>query len=104
MYQILDGKATALHIKEQLANEVRHYTAQGLRAPHLAAILVGDDGASQTYVANKEKSAHEVGYTSSVSRYAAETTEDESMKTIEILNNDDDVDGFIGQLPVPDHI
>ena len=58
MFQLLDGKALALQIKDEIANEVRQLTAQGLRAPHLAAVIVGNDGASQTYVANKEKSSH----------------------------------------------
>ena len=104
MTQILDGKATALQIKEEIANQVRQATAKGLRAPHLAAILVGTDGASQTYVANKEKSSHEVGFTSSVYRMPENTTEAELLSTINFLNNDDDVDGFIVQLPLPKHI
>lgn len=102
--QILDGKATAIETKEQIANEVRQYTQRGLRPPHLAAILVGDDGASQTYVANKEKSSHEVGFTSSVYRYPASTSEQQLLQTIEFLNNDNEVDGFIVQLPLPAHI
>ncbi len=104
MFQLLDGKQTAIAIKEQMANEVRQLTTKGLRPPHLAAILVGDDGASQTYVANKEKSSHEVGFTSSVYRYSANTTEEELLKAIEFLNQDDEVDGFIVQLPLPKHI
>lgn len=104
MYQLLDGKQTSIAIKDQIANEVRALTAKGLRPPHLAAILVGDDGASQTYVANKEKSSHEVGFTSSVYRYSANTSEEELLKAIEFLNNDDDIDGFIVQLPLPKHI
>lgn len=102
--QLLDGKVTSVAIKEQIANEVRQYTARGLRPPHLAAILVGDDGASQTYVANKEKSSHEVGFTSSVYRFSANTSEEELLRTIEFLNTDDDIDGFIVQLPLPKHI
>jgi len=104
MYQLLDGKQTSIAIKDQIANEVRALTAKGLRPPHLAAILVGDDGASQTYVANKEKSSHEVGFTSSVYRYSANTSEEELLKAIEFLNNDDDIDGFIVQLPLPKQI
>lgn len=104
MAQILDGKALSLQIKDEIANEVRQLTAKGLRAPHLAAILVGDDGASQTYVASKEKSSHEVGFTSSVYRYPASTTEDELLKVIDFLNADDEIDGFIVQLPLPKHI
>lgn len=102
--QILDGKATSIAIKEQIANQVRQFTSKGLRPPHLAAILVGDDGASQTYVANKEKSSHEVGFTSSVYRYSANISEEELLRSIEFLNGDDDIDGFIVQLPLPKHI
>lgn len=102
--QLLDGKAMALQIKEEIANEVRSLTAQGHRAPHLAAVIVGNDGASQTYVANKEKSSHEVGFTSSVYRMPETTTERQLLETIEFLNNDPDIDGFIVQLPLPKQI
>ena len=104
MFQLLDGKATAIAIKNQIANDVRKYTQSGLRAPHLAAILVGDDGASQTYVANKEKSSHEVGFTSSVYRYSENISEQQLLETIDFLNHDEEVDGFIVQLPLPKHI
>ena len=104
MYQLLDGKAMALQIKEEIANEVRALTAQGKRAPHLAAVIVGNDGASMTYVANKEKSSHEVGFTSSVYRMPESITEQQLLETIEFLNNDPDIDGFIVQLPLPKHI
>ena len=102
--QILDGKALALQIKEEIANEVRQLRAKGMRAPHLAAVIVGTDGASQTYVANKEKSSHEVGFTSSVYRMAESTTEEQLLETIQFLNNDEEIDGFIVQLPLPKHI
>ena len=104
MQQILDGKALALQIKEEIANEVRQHTSRGLRPPHLAAIIVGNDGASQTYVANKEKSSHEVGFTSSVYRYPECTTEEQLLESINFLNGDPDIDGFIVQLPLPKHI
>ncbi|MBQ6047465.1 MAG: bifunctional methylenetetrahydrofolate dehydrogenase/methenyltetrahydrofolate cyclohydrolase FolD [Bacteroidales bacterium] len=104
MTQILNGKELAAQIKDEIANRVRHFTMEGQRPPHLAAILVGDDGASQTYVANKEKSSKEVGFISSVYRFPATTTEAELMESIEFLNNDDEVDGFIVQLPLPKHI
>lgn len=104
MFQLLDGKTTAIQLKDEIANQVRQLTSQGKRAPHLAAVLVGDDGASQTYVANKEKSSHEVGFTSSVYRYPASTTEQELLDAIHFLNNDPDIDGFIVQLPLPEHI
>ncbi|MBP5526884.1 MAG: bifunctional methylenetetrahydrofolate dehydrogenase/methenyltetrahydrofolate cyclohydrolase FolD [Bacteroidales bacterium] len=104
MTDILDGKALALQIKEEIANEVRQLTAEGHRAPHLAAVIVGTDGASMTYVANKEKSSHEVGFTSSVYRMSETTTEKQLLETIDFLNNDPDIDGFIVQLPLPKHI
>ncbi len=104
MQQLLDGKAMALQIKDEIANEVRNLTAQGHRAPHLAAVIVGEDGASKTYVANKEKASHEVGFTSSVYRMPESTTEEQLLETIAFLNNDPDIDGFIVQLPLPKHI
>ena len=104
MVQLLDGKALALQIKEEIANEVRNLTAQGHRAPHLAAVIVGTDGASMTYVASKEKSSHEVGFMSSVYRLSETTTERQLLETVEFLNNDPDIDGFIVQLPLPKHI
>ena len=104
MTEILDGKATALQIKEEIANEVRQLTAAGHRAPHLAAVIVGEDGASMTYVANKEKSSREVGFTSSVYRLPEKISERELLETINFLNNDPDIDGFIVQLPLPKHI
>ena len=104
MFQLLDGKTLSIQIKEEIATEVRQLMAQGHRTPHLAAVIVGNDGASQTYVANKEKSSHEVGFTSSVYRYPERTTEKELLESIEFLNNDPDIDGFIVQLPLPKHI
>lgn len=104
MVQLLDGKATSLQIKEEIANEVRQLTAKGMRPPHLAAVIVGNDGASQTYVANKEKSSLEVGFTSSVYRFSEQTSEEELLRSIDFLNNDPDIDGFIVQLPLPKHI
>lgn len=104
MTQILDGKTLANTIKDEIANETRRFTESGHRAPHLAAILVGDDGASQTYVASKEKACHEVGFTSSIYRFPANTAEEDLLKTIDFLNSDEEVDGFIVQLPLPKHI
>ena len=104
MFQLLDGKSLSIQIKEELANEVRQLMAQGHRPPHLAAVIVGNDGASQTYVANKEKSSREVGFTSSVYRYPESTSEKELLEAISFLNNDPEIDGFIVQLPLPKHI
>ena len=104
MFQRFDGENTATQIKDEIANEVRQLTAQGKRAPHLAAVLVGDDGASQTYVASKEKACHSVGMTSSVYRLPATTTEKEMLEMVDFLNNDPEIDGYIIQLPLPKHI
>ena len=101
---ILDGKATSAAIKSEIAQEVQQIVASGRRAPHLVAILVGDDGASQTYVANKEKACKAVGFTSTVLRYPASTTQPELLDEIAKLNDDEGVDGFIVQLPLPKHI
>ncbi|MCX6231073.1 MAG: bifunctional 5,10-methylenetetrahydrofolate dehydrogenase/5,10-methenyltetrahydrofolate cyclohydrolase [Bacteroidetes bacterium] len=101
---IIDGKIISEQIKTEIAAEVRKMIADGKNPPHLAAILVGEDPASQTYVASKERSCKEVGFTSSIYRYPATMSEAELLKAIEFLNNDDEVDGFIVQLPVPKHI
>lgn len=104
MYQLLDGKAIAKEIKDEIANEVRANTTKGQRPPHLVAILVGEDGASKTYVASKEKACHEVGFTSSIYRYPETITQEELLKVLNFLNDDPDVDGYIVQLPLPKHI
>lgn len=104
MTQLLDGKLMAQQVKDEIANEVRQLTAQGKRAPHLAAVLIGNDGASVTYVANKEKGCQECGFTSSVYRYPETITEKELLDAINFLNNDEDIDGYIVQLPLPKHI
>ncbi|MGB0404507.1 MAG: bifunctional methylenetetrahydrofolate dehydrogenase/methenyltetrahydrofolate cyclohydrolase FolD [Salibacteraceae bacterium] len=101
---ILDGKATSNAIKEEIAIEVEKLKSEGKKVPHLAAVLVGDDGASQTYVNAKVKACEKVGFESTLVRLSADTTEDELLKTIEDLNNDDQIDGFIVQLPLPKHI
>ena len=101
---LLDGKATSNTIKEEIAKEVEKLVSAGKKVPHLAAVLVGEDGASQTYVNSKVKSCEKVGFKSTLVRLPAETTEEELLKTIEDLNSDDDIDGFIVQLPLPKHI
>lgn len=101
---IIDGKEVAAKLRKEIALEVAAMVEAGKRAPHLVAILVGDDGASQTYVGHKEKCCNEVGFRSTVMRMSAETTEQELLKVIDDLNNDDEVDGFIVQLPLPKHI
>ncbi|MBO7231128.1 MAG: bifunctional methylenetetrahydrofolate dehydrogenase/methenyltetrahydrofolate cyclohydrolase FolD [Bacteroidaceae bacterium] len=102
--QLIDGKAVATQIKKEIAEEVERIIAEGGKRPHLAAILVGHDGGSETYVANKVKSCEECGFTSTLIRYEADITEEELLKKVEELNNDPEVDGFIVQLPLPRHI
>lgn len=101
---LIDGKKTAAEIKHEIAAEVAEMIARGERAPHLAAILVGHDGGSETYVANKVKACEECGFTSSLIRFEDDVTETRLLEEIARLNADDTVDGFIVQLPLPRHI
>jgi len=102
--ELIDGKKLSAQIKEEIAREVEQIKEQGGKTPHLAAILVGHDGASETYVAHKEKACDKVGFKSTVLRYEDTITEKELLEKVDELNKDDDVDGFIVQLPLPDHI
>lgn len=102
--QIIDGKATAAEIKAEIAAEVQNIVAQGGKRPHLAAILVGHDGGSETYVRNKVQACEQCGFLSTLIRYEADVTEAELLRCIEKLNHDATVDGFIVQLPLPTHI
>lgn len=102
--QLLDGKLTSEQIKTEIAAQVRDIKARGGRAPHLAAILVGNDGASETYVNNKVLDCKQVGFESTLIRLPAEISEAELLRRIEELNNDDAIDGFIVQVPLPKHI
>lgn len=102
--QILDGKQTSEQIRREIAEQVQAIRQRGGKTPHLAAVLVGNDGASETYVANKIKDCEEVGFDSTVIRLPETATEDELLARIAELNADDSVDGFIVQLPVPRHI
>lgn len=104
MATIIDGKAVAAQIKKEIAEEVARLMAEGHKQPHLAAILVGHDGGSETYVANKVKSCGECGFKSTLLRFEDDVTEAELLDTIRQLNEDEDVDGFIVQLPLPRHI
>jgi methylenetetrahydrofolate dehydrogenase (NADP+)/methenyltetrahydrofolate cyclohydrolase len=104
MAEILDGKAVSQHFKNQIKAEVDQMTASGLRAPHLVAILVGNDGGSQTYVAAKEKACHEVGFTGTVLRFPETITQEELLQKVHQINNDSEIDGLIVQLPLPKHI
>ncbi|MBO7321819.1 MAG: bifunctional 5,10-methylene-tetrahydrofolate dehydrogenase/5,10-methylene-tetrahydrofolate cyclohydrolase [Bacteroidales bacterium] len=101
---LLDGKKTSEAIKQQIASEVAEMVANGLRRPKLVAILVGEDGASKTYVNNKEKACQDVGFDSEVLRYPDTITEGELLAKIREINEDEGVDGLIVQLPLPKHI
>jgi len=102
--KIIDGKSTAKEIKEEIRLEVIKQIELGHKRPHLAAILVGHDGGSETYVAYKIKDCEEVGFKSSLLRFEDNVAEEDLLAKIQELNEDEDVDGFIVQLPLPDHI
>lgn len=102
--QLIDGKAISNQIKKEIAAEVQQIISSGGKRPHLAAILVGHDGGSETYVASKVKTCEEVGFASTLIRYEDDVTEKELLAAVEKLNNDSDIDGFIVQLPLPKHI
>lgn len=101
---LIDGKAVAAQIKREIAGEVAQIEAAGGKKPHLAAVLVGHDGGSETYVANKVKACEEVGFISTLIRYENDVTEEELLACVDRLNNDTAIDGFIVQLPLPAHI
>lgn len=101
---ILDGKATSDIIKLEIAAKVEEILRRGGKRPHLAAILVGEDGASQTYVGNKEKACAQVGFKSTILRFAADVSQKLLLEEIARLNADEDIDGLIVQLPLPKHI
>lgn len=101
---LIDGKKTADEIKKEIAEAVKLIVATGKRAPHLAAVLVGHDGGSETYVAFKIKDCEEVGFRSSLIRFEDDVTESELIAKVHELNNDPELDGFIVQLPLPKHI
>ena len=102
--ELIDGKKVSSDIKKEIAAEVAEMMAAGKKQPHLAAVLVGHDGGSETYVAAKVKVCEECGFKSTLIRFEADVTEEELLKTVDKLNNDDDIDGFIVQLPLPKHI
>ena len=101
---LLDGKVISEQVKAEIALEVENIKKQGGKIPHLVAILVGHDGGSETYVANKEKSCNQVGFRSTVLRFEDSITESKLLYEINLLNNNPDVDGFIVQMPLPKHI
>ncbi|MDR1881718.1 MAG: bifunctional methylenetetrahydrofolate dehydrogenase/methenyltetrahydrofolate cyclohydrolase FolD [Prevotella sp.] len=102
--QLIDGKAISAQIKKEIAEEVAQIKAAGGKTPHLAAVLVGHDGGSETYVANKIRTCEEVGFKSSLVRFEDKASEQELLACIDRLNKDADIDGFIVQLPLPGHI
>ena len=102
--QIIDGKTTADEIKKEIAIEVAEMKANGEKTPHLVAILVGNNGASETYVANKVKSCQELGFNSTLLRFDPSISESELLAEVQKVNDNDDMDGLIVQLPLPDHI
>ncbi|KPM46937.1 bifunctional 5,10-methylenetetrahydrofolate dehydrogenase/5,10-methenyltetrahydrofolate cyclohydrolase [Jiulongibacter sediminis] len=101
---LIDGKLISKQVKEELKIEVDKIIAEGGKIPHLAAVLVGDNGASETYVASKIRSCEQIGFKSTLVRRDANATEEEVLEIIDELNKDEDIDGFIVQLPLPDHI
>ena len=102
--KIIDGKATAAQIKQEIAEEVGRMVQAGRKRPHLAAVLVGHDGGSETYVHNKVLACEACGFRSTLMRYEDDVTEAELLACVDRLNNDNDIDGFIVQLPLPRHI
>jgi methylenetetrahydrofolate dehydrogenase (NADP+)/methenyltetrahydrofolate cyclohydrolase len=101
---LLDGRKTSADIKDEIALKVKEFKDSGKKIPHLAAILVGTDGASMTYVSGKVKACELVGFKSTLIELPKETSEEKLLQEIEALNNNDDIDGFIVQLPLPKHI
>ncbi len=102
--ELIDGKKVAAQVKQELADEVGRMKAAGCKVPHLVAVLVGNDPASETYVASKVKACREVGFKSTELRYSADMTEAQLLEVVDKLNRDVDVDGYIVQLPLPGHI
>ncbi|WKN30286.1 tetrahydrofolate dehydrogenase/cyclohydrolase catalytic domain-containing protein [Porifericola rhodea] len=101
---LIDGKQTAQQIRQELSAEVEKIKQEGGKVPHLAAILVGEDPASDTYVRMKVKDCEQIGFQSTLIRYDADVSEEELLAKVEEINQDDDIDGLIVQLPLPDHI
>ena len=102
--QLVDGKITAAAIKAEIAEEVKDIVARGGKRPHLAAVLVGHDGGSETYVKNKVLACEACGFKSTLIRFEEDVTEEELLACVDNLNRNGDIDGFIIQLPLPKHI
>ena len=104
MHNLLDGKATSLAIEAELTEAVQDRIAKGMKRPHLAAVLVGDNPASRAYVGHKVKACARVGFESTLVEKPVDITQEALLQVVDDLNNDPDIDGFIVQLPLPDHI
>ena len=104
MYTLIDGKVISEQVKSEIAEEVKNMMAKGAKRPHLAVIIVGHDGGSESYVAGKVKDCHDCGFTSTLIRFEDDVAEKTLLAEVDKLNKDADVDGFIVQLPVPKHI
>lgn len=104
MAEIIDGKRISEEIKTEIATEVKSMLDKGMRAPHLAVVIAGEDGAALSYAESIEKQCKGVGFISSVYHLSSNTPEEEFLSTIEFLNNDDEIDGYIIQMPLPKHI
>lgn len=104
MAKLLDGKKTSAEIREEIAQQVQEIRIHKGKTPHLAAVLVGTDGASETYVNSKVKACEQCGFASTLKRFDSDISEEELLQVIEDINNDDDIDGLIVQLPLPAHI
>ena len=102
--KIIDGKKIAAEIKKEIADMVQERAAKKLAIPHLAAIIVGEDGASKTYIESIRRACKEVGFISSIYQYAENISEEELLSSIDFLNRDEEVHGYIIQLPLPKHI
>ena len=102
--QLIEGKVVSEEVKESIAREVAELTARGVKKPHLAAVLVGEDGASRTYVSGKVKACERVGFNSTLIELPVETPEEKLLSIVDDLNRNEDIDGFIVQLPLPDHM
>src|SRR5690606_31560015 len=104
MATLLDGKKTSAEIREEIAQQVQEIKIHNGKIPHLAAVLVGDDGASETYVNSKVKACEQCGFASTLKRFDSDISEEDLLQVIEDINNDPDIDGLIVQLPLPPHI
>src|SRR5579872_6664996 len=101
---LIDGKKISLELQNEIAEEVKQFIASGRKTPHLVAVLVGDDPASQAYVGSKVKTCEKVGFKSTLVKFESSISEKELLTKLEELNNDKDIDGYIVQLPLPKHI